>query len=94
MFGGSNLVDGESGAPVGQRNIEFVDRYLAEEGLAPVARHVGGNIPRRIHYYPVSGRVRMLLLRRKTDSELYRRESEMARSAKARPIEDDIELYD
>ncbi|MCB1969793.1 MAG: chemoreceptor glutamine deamidase CheD [Geminicoccaceae bacterium] len=94
IFGGSNLIDSEAGAPVGQRNVEFVDRYLDEEGLRPVARHVGGNIPRRIHYYPVSGRVRMLLLRRKTDPELFRQEADLARSARQRPIEGDIELYD
>ncbi|MCB2010559.1 MAG: chemoreceptor glutamine deamidase CheD [Geminicoccaceae bacterium] len=94
IFGGSNLTEGEGGVPIGRRNIDFVERYLAEEGLPPVARHVGGTIPRRIHYYPVSGRARMLLLRRRNDGELYRRECEMARSVETRARADDIELYD
>ena len=37
-------------------------RYLETEGLPCVAQDLGGHYPRRIHYYPATGRVVRRLL--------------------------------
>ncbi len=55
VFGGGNVTD--SSNAVGTDNAEFVMRYLQAEGLRCAAQDLGGSHPRRIHYYPQTGRV-------------------------------------
>jgi chemotaxis protein CheD len=44
---------------VGQRNIEFVRQYLQTENLEAAAEDLGDTCPRRIAYFPASGKVRV-----------------------------------
>lgn len=60
VFGGGNVTDTSNA--IGSDNAEFVLRYLKEEGLACAAKDLGGTLPRRIHYYPATGRVVRRLL--------------------------------
>ncbi len=60
VFGGGNVT--ESSNAVGTDNAEFVLRYLQAEGLRCAAQDLGGSHPRRIHYYPATGRVVRRLL--------------------------------
>lgn len=60
VFGGGNVTDTSN--EIGSENAEFVLRYLAAEGLRCAARDLGGTQPRRIHYYPATGRVVRRLL--------------------------------
>jgi chemotaxis protein CheD len=60
VFGGANVT--ESSNAVGTDNAEFVLRYLEAEGLRCAAKDLGGTLPRRIHYYPTTGRVVRRLL--------------------------------
>jgi chemotaxis protein CheD len=55
VFGGANVLNGM--AKIGSRNADFVEQYLASEGLPIAARHLRGDIARRIRYYPKTGRV-------------------------------------
>ena len=57
VFGGARIL--ESLADIGQRNIEFVDNYAHVEALRLSAQDVGGTQPRRVVYFPASGRVRL-----------------------------------
>ena len=65
VFGGAGMIG--SGGSVGRQNAEFVETYLRDEGLHVAARHLRGNHARRIHYLPLTGRVRMLEMRREDD---------------------------
>jgi chemotaxis protein CheD len=60
VFGGGNVTDTSNA--VGTDNAEFVLRYLQAEGLRCAAQDLGGSHPRRIHYYPSTGRVVRRLL--------------------------------
>jgi chemotaxis protein CheD len=60
VFGGGNVTD--SSNAVGSENAEFIMAYLKAEGLKCAARDLGGTLPRRIHYYPSTGRVVRRLL--------------------------------
>ena len=60
VFGGGNVTDTSNA--VGTDNAEFVLRYLQAEGLRVAAQDLGGTHPRRIHYYPQTGRVVRRLL--------------------------------
>lgn len=60
VFGGGNVTDTSN--EVGTDNAEFALRYLQAEGLRCAAKDLGGSHPRRIHYYPQTGRVVRRLL--------------------------------
>jgi chemotaxis protein CheD len=60
VFGGGNVTDMNNA--VGTENSEFVLRYLAAEDLRCAAKDLGGSLPRRIHYFPATGRVVRRLL--------------------------------
>jgi chemotaxis protein CheD len=60
VFGGGNVTDTSNA--IGSENAAFVLRYLEAEGLRCAAQDLGGTLPRRIHYYPSSGRVVRRLL--------------------------------
>jgi chemotaxis protein CheD len=56
VFGGAGMIDG---ANIGPRNADFVEAYLREQGLPIAAAHLRGDHARRIHYFPLTGRVLM-----------------------------------
>ena len=60
VFGGGNVTDTSNA--VGSDNAEFVMQYLQAEALRCAAQDLGGVLPRRIHYYPATGRVVRRLL--------------------------------
>lgn len=60
VFGGGNVTD--SSNAVGSENAEFILTYLKAESLKCAASDLGGTLPRRIHYYPSTGRVVRRLL--------------------------------
>lgn len=92
VFGGGNVLAGAT--PVGTRNAVFVESYLAAEGLTAVARHLGGNHPRRVHYFPVTGKVMLRELRRADDRRVLDTERKYLSTLSAPPIAGDIELFD
>jgi chemotaxis protein CheD len=72
LFGGANVIAALS--DVGSRNVSFAERFLADEGIKSVGGNVGGVSPRRIQFWPVSGRARQLAIatdrRRLVEQEL------------------------
>jgi len=57
VFGGSDLID--SAMAIGSANARFVLDYLRREGMKPMVKDLGGKQPRRVHFYPVEGKVMM-----------------------------------
>jgi chemotaxis protein CheD len=96
VFGGGNIIDSASSSAIGTQNAEFVERYLRNEGFQIAAKHLCGSLPRRIHYFPVAGKVKMLLLRRGPDKDLYRKEMDYRKQIKTETDVDagDVELFD
>ena len=61
VFGGGRVLSGMT--DVGARNIDFVRSYIQLEGYRITAEDLGGIQPRKVVYFPTSGRVRMRRLR-------------------------------
>jgi chemotaxis protein CheD len=61
VFGGGRVLSGMT--DVGARNIDFVRSYIQLEGYRITAEDLGGTQPRKVVYFPASGRVRMRRLR-------------------------------
>jgi chemotaxis protein CheD len=81
VFGGGNVTDTRN--QIGTQNAEFVLRYLQEEGLSCAARDLGGPYPRRIQYFPATGRVVRKLLTGGDRDLIVREESEYAKKLTA-----------
>jgi chemotaxis protein CheD len=91
LFGGGQVLDMD--LPVGQRNIDFVRRWLAIEGLPVVAQDVGGKVSRRIVYFPSTGMVRVKQLRTIESREVVNNERRYLGAVAAQPLVDDIVLF-
>ena len=61
LFGGGRILQGMT--DVGGRNVEFIRNYIQLEGYRISAEDLGGHQPRKVVYFPGSGRVRMRKLR-------------------------------
>lgn len=91
VFGGGNVIN--NSAMIGSRNVSFVRDFLKNEGLKIVSEDLGDTYPRRLRYYPDTGKVMLMKLRRKEDMEVVNEEQSFATTLKAKPVEGDIELF-
>lgn len=92
LFGGGNVIS--TGGNVGHRNAAFVEDYLKNEGFIAVASDLRGDHARRIHYYPATGKVDRLLLRRAADRQVFTKETSYQRNISTDQDGGDIELFD
>jgi chemotaxis protein CheD len=94
VFGGGNIIESASATTVGQKNVEFIQHYLANEGLTIAAKHLGGKKPRRIHYFPMTGKVQMRVLERTADKDLFKKEMTYRSQIQIEDDSGDAELFD
>ena len=59
---------------VGDANIEFVRGYLKAQGFDALGEDLGDVYPRKVHFYPASGRVRVKKLLSTRNHTIYARE--------------------
>ena len=91
VFGGGNVTDTKN--QIGTQNAEFVLRYLEDEGLPCSAHDLGGPYPRRIQYFPSTGRVVRKLLTGGDRDLIVREESEYAKGLAAKPTAGAVQLF-
>jgi chemotaxis protein CheD len=91
VFGGGNVM--KSTANIGHRNADFVEEYLAAESLPIAARHLRGQLPRRVHYFPVTGRVMLLELARTEQEAVVRIEHDYKSKIQVEPVAGSVELF-
>jgi chemotaxis protein CheD len=91
IFGGGRVLAQLS--DVGQRNIEFVQRYIATEKLNLCASDLGDIYPRQVQFFPQSGRVRVRQLRRRDDVALVADERGYLKRLANDPIKGEVELF-
>ena len=91
LFGGGNVLD--IGSDIGGKNIEFVIKYLKTEGLKIMADDVGGNCPRKIQYFPLTGRVRVKRLNSMHNQTLKSREKKYIENINNAKIAGKIDLF-
>jgi chemotaxis protein CheD len=81
VFGGGAVLANMTLLNVGERNAEFVLRYLQKERIRIAAQDLCGTLARRINFFPSTGRVTVRKLRQQDDALLLQREEhELART--------------
>lgn len=91
VFGGGKIISGMSS--IGLNNIKFIHEYLRIEGLKLLNEDVGDSYPRKIIFYPSSGRVQVKKIRRLDNDTLLQRERAYKRSIERHPVTGEVELF-
>jgi len=76
VFGGAQVLQGFDTLDVGAMNSEFVLNFLAEEGIELAAQDLLGTSPRKLHFFPATGKVQMKRLHLQPDDAVQRQERE------------------
>jgi chemotaxis protein CheD len=63
VVGGANVLKGFGAGTVGERNASFVMRFLKTEGIRVTGHDLLSLYPRKVYYFPVSGRLLVKELR-------------------------------
>ncbi|MFI4979450.1 MAG: chemoreceptor glutamine deamidase CheD [Nevskiales bacterium] len=93
VFGGGAVLPGFTVNNVGQRNGRFVLDYLEAEGIPVAAQDLLDVYPRRVHYFPLSGRVMVRRLPSANEPEVLASEG-LYRSRLQTPVEGTVELFE
>lgn len=73
LFGGGHIIDIDS-IDVGRKNIEFAQSFVSEMNLPVVASDLGGCYPRKVLFFPKTGRVRVKPLRKSLELSVAKEE--------------------
>ena len=92
VFGGGNVTDTQNA--IGTDNSDFILRYLEAEGLRITAQDLRGQLPRRIHYTPATGKVIRRLLGTGESSAVAREEKDYVSRLSQRSTGGEIQLFD
>jgi chemotaxis protein CheD len=93
VFGGGRVLSSLSTSLVGERNCEFVLDFLATEGIPVAAQDLLDVYPRKVYFFPTSGRVLVRKLVRMHNDTVMKREKEYAERLAEAPVTGDIELF-
>jgi len=93
LFGGGNVLRGFKITNVGERNAKFAIDYLATEGIQVVAQDLLDIHPRKVYYFPATGKVMIKKLKRVHNDTIVERENEYNSRLSYSKIEGDIELF-
>lgn len=91
LFGGGQVLAQKTS--VGTKNIRFVREYIGTEGLHITSEDLGGIYPRKVIFYPDSGRVQMKKLRTLANQTILEREDNYQHSLDEKPVTQTVELF-
>lgn len=91
LFGGGKILPilGD----VGLRNIDFVLEYIDTEALELVSQDLGDIYPRKVIYFPKTGKVKMKKIKDLHNETIASREKQYRSTIKDEPVVSDIELF-
>lgn len=93
VFGGGAVLAGFTVSNVGDRNGRFVLDYLKNEGLTVNGQDLFDTCPRRVHYFPKTGKVMVKRLPSANDVEVLASEKLYLSRLKDSPTTGSVELF-
>ncbi len=91
VFGGGRIMRGTT--DVGRNNVQFIRQFLQDEGLSIDSHDCGGATPRKVYYFPKTGRVLMKRLVPLHNDTIEQREKAYMQSIEKQPVAGDIDLF-
>lgn len=93
VFGGGKVIKDFTFANVGERNVSFVLEHLKQEGIPIVARDLLDTYPRKVHFFPNTGRVLLKKINSLNNVTLIEREKGYLRQVEHKPISGEVDLF-
>ena len=93
VFGGGAVLKGFTAINVGERNASFVISYLKMEKIRVLAEDLNDIYPRKVYFFPRTGKVLVKKLMQTHNDTLARREQEYAGRLKVAPVGGEIDLF-
>ncbi|WP_067218241.1 chemoreceptor glutamine deamidase CheD [Marinomonas gallaica] len=94
IFGGGSVIKGMVYSNVGQNNAEFIQGYLQNEGIPVDASDLLDIYPRRVNFFPVTGKAMMRKLKNHYDDELIDNEQRYQKAVVESQVDSgDIDLF-
>ncbi len=91
LFGGGKII--ATLGDVGARNIQFVMDYVDTEALKLVSQDLGDIYPRKVNFFPQTGKVRMKKIKDLHNETIVMREKQYGMQIKDTSVEGEIELF-
>ena len=93
VFGGGAVLRGFTAINVGERNAEFVMSYLKVEKIRVVAEDLNDIYPRKVYFFPRTGKVLVKKLMASHNDTLAKRELDYASRLKVAPVGGSVDLF-
>jgi chemotaxis protein CheD len=93
VFGGGAVLASLTSSNIGAKNAEFVLNYLKTEKIPIVAKDLLDSYPRKVYYFPETGRVMLKKLHRVHNETLFNRERDYKDRLAGTKMEGEIELF-
>ncbi|MGM0434584.1 MAG: chemoreceptor glutamine deamidase CheD [Pseudomonadota bacterium] len=94
LFGGGRVLKDVT-TDIGKRNIEFAMEYCATESLRLISRDLGGPYPRKVQFFPETGRAFSKKLYRTRNQTLIEREEHYLHELEEEPVSGgDVDLFE
>jgi chemotaxis protein CheD len=91
LFGGGQII--AQMTDVGQKNIRFAKKFLFSEGIPLESSDLGLVYPRKVNFFPATGKVMVKRLQSLNNNTIQEREHEYMRRLNQQPIAGDIDLF-
>ena len=93
VFGGGAVLRGFTAMNVGERNASFVVNFLKTERIPVLASDLNDIYPRKVYFFPKTGKVLVKKLMQTQNDTLAKRELDYAKRLKVEPVGGDIDLF-
>ena len=93
VFGGGNVLRGFTAINVGERNADFVRTYLKAENIRIVAEDLNDVHPRKVYFFPQTGKVLVKKLKQLNNYTLVKREQAYATQLSGSRVAGDVDLF-
>ncbi|WP_293005115.1 chemoreceptor glutamine deamidase CheD [Nitrosomonas sp.] len=93
VFGGGNVLDGLTVVNIGQRNADFVLKFLQTEKIKVVAQDLVDIFPRKVYFFPKNNKVMVKKLRDIRNVTISQREKDYSQRLRKVESGGEIELF-
>ena len=93
VFGGGNVLQGFTHMNVGERNAQFVRTFLRNENIRVLAEDLNDIYPRKVYFFPQTGRVLVKKLMKLNNYTLVKREQDYATRLQVNDVGGDVDLF-
>lgn len=93
IFGGGNVLRSFTTNNVGDRNADFVKRYLKDEGIRVTGEDLLDIYPRKVYFFPKTGKVLVKKLKQLNNYTLVKREEAYSSKLKTNDVGGEVDLF-